>query len=60
MSHVLQLQEEKLGDYFQSGTCLEALLIHVLLSFLWPVFCKWPVINVTLLTLEIAVYMIQD
>ena len=52
--------EEKLGYYFQLGTCLGALETHVLLSFLWSVFCKWPVINVTLLTLKIVVYKIQD
>ena len=42
--------EEKLGHYFQTGTCLGALETHVLLSFLWSIFCKWPVTNVTLLT----------
>ena len=26
---------------------------HVLLSFLWSIFCKWPVITVTLQTLKI-------
>ena len=31
-----------------------ALEIHNLLRFLWSVVCKWPVINVTLLTLKIA------
>ena len=31
-----------------------ALETHYLLRFLWPVVCKWPVINVTLLTLKIA------
>ena len=43
-------EEEKLGYYFQLGTCLGALETHVLLSFLWSVFCKGPVIYVTLLT----------
>ena len=43
-------QEEKLGYYFQSGTCLGALETHDLFSFLWSMLCKWPVINVTLLT----------
>ena len=33
---------------------------HVLVSFLWSFFCKRPVINVTLLTLKIAVHKIQD
>ena len=33
---------------------------HVLVSFLWSFFCKWPVINVTLLTLKIAIHKIQD
>ena len=31
-----------------------ALEIHDLVRFLWSVVCKWPVINVTLLTLKIA------
>ena len=31
-----------------------ALETHDLLRFLWSVVCKWPVINVTLLTLNIA------
>ena len=31
-----------------------ALETHDLLRFLWSVACKWPVINVTLLTLNIA------
>ena len=53
-------QEEKLGYYFQLGTCLGALETHVLLSLLWSGFCKWPVINVTLLTLKIVVHKIQD
>ena len=33
---------------------------HVLLSFLGSIFCKWPVINVTLHTLKIEVRIIQD
>ena len=31
-----------------------ALETHDLLRFLWSVVCKWPVMNVTLLTLKIA------
>ena len=31
-----------------------ALETHDFLRLLWPVVCKWPVINVTLLTLKIA------
>ena len=31
-----------------------ALETHDLLRFLWSVVCKWPVINVTVLTLKIA------
>ena len=31
-----------------------ALETHNLLRFLWSVVCKWPVINVTLLSLKIA------
>ena len=57
---LLHPQEEKVGYYFQSGTCLGALETHVLLSFLWSIFCKWPVINVTPQTLKIAVHKIQD
>ena len=53
-------KEEKVGYYFQSGTCLGASEIHVLLSFLWSIFCKWPVITVTTQTLKIAVHKIQD
>ena len=49
-------QEEKLDYYFQSGACLGALETHVLLSFLWLIFCKWHVINVTLQKLKIAVH----
>ena len=52
-------QEEKVGYYFQSGTCLGVSETHVLLSFLWSVFCKWPVITVTPKTLEISVHKMQ-
>ena len=50
----------KFGYYFELGTCLGALETHVLLSFLWSAFYKWPVINVTLLTLKTVVLKIQD
>ena len=53
MNHVSQPQEEKLGYYFQSETCPGALETHVLLSFLWSVVSKRPVIIVTLITLKI-------
>ena len=53
-------QEEKVGYYFQSGTCLGASETHVLLSFLWSIFCKWPVITVTPQIMKIAVHKIQD
>ena len=59
MNHVPQPQEEKLIYYFQSGTCLGAIETHVLVSFLWFVFCKRTVINVTLI-LKIAEHKIQD
>ena len=39
MKNVRQPQEEKLGYYFQSGTCHGAKETHVLVSFLWLVFC---------------------
>ena len=32
--------EEKLGYYFQLGTCLGAIETHDLLCFLWSTFCK--------------------
>ena len=54
MNHVPQPQEEKLGYYFQSETSPGALEILALLSFLWSVVCKRPVINVTLITLKIS------
>ena len=54
-----QPQEEKLGYYFQSWTCLGTIGTHVLVSFLLLVFCKRTVINVTLI-LKIAVNKIQE
>ena len=54
MNHVPLTQEETLGYYFQSGTCLVALETHDLLRFLQSVVCKWPVINVNLLNLKKA------
>ena len=54
MNHVPQPQEEKLGYFFQAETYLVALETLDLLRFLRSVVCKWPVINVTLLTLNIA------
>ena len=54
MNHVPLPQEETLGYYFQSGTCLVALETHDLLNFLRSVVCKWHVINITLLLLKIA------
>ena len=60
MKHIPKPQKEILGYYFQSGTCLGVFKTHVSLCFRWSFFCKWPVINVTLLTLKIAVHKIQD
>ena len=60
MNHVPQPQEEKFGYYFQSKTSLWVFETHALLCFIWSFFCKWPVNNVTLLTLKIAVHKIQD
>ena len=60
MNNVPQPQEEKRGYYFQPETGLRVFKTHVLLCFLWSFFCKWPVMNVTLLTLKIAVNKIQD
>ena len=59
MNYVPQPQEEKLGYYFQPGTCPGAIETHGLVSFLWLVFCKGTVINVTLI-LKIAVHRVQD
>ena len=53
-------QEEKVGNYFQSGTCLGASETHVLLSFLWSIFCKWPVITVTPQTSKVTLHKIQN
>ena len=47
-------RKKHLATFFQSGTCLVALETHDLLRFLRSVVCKWPVMNVTLLTLKIA------
>ena len=33
MNHVLHPQEEEIGYYLQSGTCLGAIETHVLVSF---------------------------
>ena len=52
MNHVPLPQEETLGYYFQSEKCLVTLETQDLLRFLQSVVCKWPVINVTLLTLK--------
>ena len=60
INHVPQPKKEKIGYYFQSGTCLGTLETYVLLSCLRSVFYKLPVINVYLQTLKIAVYKIQD
>ena len=49
MNYVPQPQEEIPGDYFQPGTFPGAIETHVLVSFLWLVFCKGTVINVTLI-----------
>ena len=49
-------EEEHLGCYFPPGTCIVALETHALLRYLWSIFCKWTVINVTILTFKIAVY----
>ena len=59
MNHVPQPQEDKLGYYCQPGTCLGAIKTHVLVSFLWLVFCRGTVVNVTLI-LKITVHRIQD
>ena len=59
MNHVPQPQEEKFGYYFQPRTCLGAIETHVLVSFLWLVYSKGTVINVTLI-LRIAVHRVKD
>ena len=60
MNQAPQPREENLGYYFQSRTCLGVFETYVLLRFLLSFFCKWPVIDTTLLTLKIAVHKIQD
>ena len=60
MNHVPQPQEEKFGYCFQSGACLGVFGAHVLLCFPRSFFCKWPVINVILLPLKLAVHKIKD
>ena len=42
-------RKEDLVDIMSQGHVLET---HVVLSYLWSVSCKWPVINVTLETLK--------
>ena len=56
LKFVASPKDEKLGYYFQLRTCLGVLETHVLLRFQWSIFCKWPVINVTLLTLKKVVH----
>ena len=60
MNHVPQPQEEKLGYYFQSGTCLGVFETMFYYVFFGHFFCKWPIINVTLLTLKTELHKIQD
>ena len=52
LSSVAPPGRKKLGYYFQSGTCLGALETHDILIFLWSIFCKCPVINVTQASIE--------
>ena len=59
-SSLLHPREETFGYYPELGTCLGGLETHVVLSYLWSVFCKSLVINVTLKTLTNKVYEIQD
>ena len=69
---ILHPQEEKLGYYFQSGTCFGTLETHILLSFgyyfqsgtcfgaLETHITLRSVTNINLLTLKLAVHKIQD
>ena len=59
MNRVQHQLEEKLGCYFQSETCLGALETYVLQSFRRLILCKWPEINLPLVTLKIAIHKIQ-
>ena len=53
-------KKQTVGCFFQSKACLGALETDNLLSFLWSILCKWPVINVTPQTLKIAVHKKQN
>ena len=57
---LLHPREEKFDCYLESGTCLGGLETHVSVSYLSSFFCKWLVINVTLVKLKNEVYGIQD
>ena len=59
MNRVHNPLEEKFGYYFQSETCLGALETYVLLTFRRSILCKWPEINLHLVTLKIAIHKIQ-
>ena len=52
MNYIPQPQEEKLGYYFSLGHVLGYSKPMFYYVFLGIFFCKWPVINVTLLKFE--------
>ena len=57
LPQLLHLSESK--TFFQFGTCLGVLETHNLITFLWSIFYKSHVINVTLLALKITVHTVQ-
>ena len=59
MNRVHNPYEEKLGYNFQSETCLGALESYILHSFRRLILCKWPEINLSLVTLKIAMHKVQ-
>ena len=59
LSSVAPLRKNKLVTFLVSNMS-GGLRDPCLLSFLWSIFCKWPVMTVTPQTLKIAVHKIQD
>ena len=55
LSSVAPPRKKKLVTIFSQGH-----VFHVLLSFLWSIICKWPVITVTPQTLKKAAHNIHD
>ena len=60
MNHAPQPQEENSVTIFSLGQVLGYSKPMFYYVFFGHFFCKWPVINVTLLTLKLALHKIQD